>query len=75
MTSFNTCIDKNQNQTHFEEGSSSRNSLLDCYLKGTGHVTKSDEFSEKFQTAVDPLPGTLRMVPISGNHSCACISY
>ena len=23
-------------------------------LKGTGHATKSDEFSEKFQTAFDP---------------------
>ena len=25
-------------------------------LKGTGHATKSDEFSEKFQTAFDPPP-------------------
>ena len=35
---------------------------------GTGHATKSDEFSERFQTAVDPHPPPLRMVPISGNH-------
>ena len=28
-------------------------------LKGTGHATKSDEFSEKFQTAFDPPPSFL----------------
>ena len=32
------------------------------------HATKSDEFSKRFQTAVDPHPPPLRMVPISGNH-------
>ena len=59
---FNNCIEKNQNKTHFEEGSSSHTSLR------TGHTTKSDEFSERFQMAVDPHPPHLRMVPISGNH-------
>ena len=34
----------------------------------TGHATKSHEFPERFQTAVDPHPPSLRMVPISGNH-------
>ena len=36
---------------------------------GTGHANKSDEFLERFQTAVNPhSPPLLRMVPISGNH-------
>merc|ERR1712012_485450 len=48
---FNDCIEKNQNKTHVEEGSSSHKSR-----QGTGHTTKSDEFSERFQTAVDPHP-------------------
>ena len=33
-----------------------------------GHATKSDEFSERIQTEVDPQPPPLRMVPSSGNH-------
>ena len=37
-------------------------------LLGPGPGTKTDEFLERFQTAVDPHPPPLRMVPISGNH-------
>ena len=46
------CIEKNHNNKHFEEGSSSHTSLRD----GSGY--KTDEFSERFQTAVDPHSGT-----------------
>ena len=35
---------------------------------GTGQGTKTDEFSERFQMAVDPHTLPLRMVPITGNH-------
>ena len=35
---------------------------------GMGHASRSDEFSERFPTAVDPHPPPLRMVPNSGNH-------
>ena len=31
---------------------------------GTGHVTKLDEFSEKFQTAFDPSPPHFRKVTL-----------
>ena len=37
-----------EKKTHFEESSSSHTSLRD------GHATQSDEFLERFQTAVDP---------------------
>ena len=33
-----------------------------------GDGTKTDEFSGKFQTAFDPYPLPLRMVPFTGNH-------
>ena len=36
---------------------------------GKGQATKSDEFSERFQTAVDLNPQSLRMVPISEDHT------
>ena len=45
---FNNCIEKNQNKTHFEEGSSSHTILSE----GSGYQT--DEFSETIQTAFDP---------------------
>ena len=57
---INDCIEKHQNKTHLEEGSSNYTSLRDA--------TKMDEFSERFQTAVDPPPLPLKMVPVSGNH-------
>ena len=54
---FNNCIEKNQNKTHFEEGMHDEVPLIEVNLfLGTGHATKSDEFSEWFQTAVDPHP-------------------
>ena len=49
------CIEKNHNNTHFEEGSSSHSSLRD----GSGY--KTDDFSESaefLETAVDPHSGT-----------------
>ena len=33
-----------------------------------GDSTKTDEFSEKLQTAFDPHPPPLRIVPFCGNH-------
>ena len=53
-------------------------------FKGTGHATKSDEFSERFQTAVDPHPRHSLSLEImcmhfilSGNHTSLhiCIAY
>ena len=48
------------------------NKLMKCLFvklfSETGHTTKSDEFLERFQTAVDPHHPPRRMVPISGNH-------
>ena len=41
------------------------------FFLGTSHATKSDKFSERFQTAVDPHPPPLRLVPIVGNHEHA----
>ena len=45
--------------------------LVAMPVEGTGKGSKMDEYSERFQTAVDPLPPSLRMVPISGNHEHA----
>ena len=47
---FNNFIEKNQNKTHFEEGSSSHNSLRNGSRYQIGWI------SERFQTAVDPHP-------------------
>ena len=44
MFFFNNCIDKNQNKTYFEEGTSE------------SPQDETDEFSEKCQTAFDPHP-------------------
>ena len=44
------------------EGAENENVVSQPYQRhplGTGHATKSDEFSEKFQTAFDPHPSFL----------------
>ena len=59
---FNNCIEKNQNKTHFEEGSSSHTSLRD----GSGY--QNGWIFGKVPNGRWPPPPPLRMVPISGNH-------
>ena len=46
---------------HEEEDENCDSSYYGEFTKylGKGHDTKSDEFSEKFQTAFDPLPSFL----------------
>ena len=39
-----------------------KKALVVIPVLGTGHATKSDDFLERFQTAVDPHPPPLRMV-------------
>ena len=45
-----------------------KKALVVIPVYGTGQGTKTDEFSERFQMAVDPHTLPLRMVPITGNH-------
>ena len=65
---FNNCIEKNQNKTHFEEGSSSHTSLRDRSRYQIGWIFR------KVTNSSWPQPPT----PQNGPHlwiSCACISY
>ena len=45
-----------------------KKALVVILVLGTGKGTRTEGFSKKFQTAVDPHLPPLRMVPISGNH-------
>ena len=42
---------------------------------GTGHVTKSDEFSEKFQTAFDPPPHFRKVTLRFSRQNCDKSAY
>ena len=59
---FNNCIEKNQNKTHFEEGSRSHTSLRDG-----SRLPNRMNFRKGSKRQLTPAPH-LRMVPISGYH-------
>ena len=69
MFFFNNCIEKNQNKTHFEEGSSS--SSLSYQSKGPVPLSNQMNFSKR---QLGPTPHST-WFPIFGNHEQTCISY